>query len=833
MPTTIEHQTTGVKYVWNFNQDVETGTFWDGSPYVIAKPDLKLVSMKMETADGIFDANTIVEDIELGWKGKAGFKGELYINGLVKNPNAMMDIDQNGRPRYSGNQHDCRSFGTFNNGWRREKSVRDPVTKKLMKVPTATNDPSSYSNDFNLTKFMEMHNTLRSGQGVPIEVGDSLLVAYSNFDRNCPHTWNISYNSGYPYQKIVSRSCVMSYGTVFVLEKHPTEVCFRPPMFWPEEDRKNRPMHPVSKAVSNLPASDELTTHTSTQGFDRVPNFNAAPAFRTFCYGFPLGSGITYSQRLPLYTASANANITAANAPSAYGAYYQAPLLGRLASLYSKDAPEANRIEALKVIVQWGIDAFGSIKSFGQTTSGAGQRPCVARPWSIVAGHFLGQPAMRMPESIMLQDTKRADGYFNNVMADMSSEGEAQESDGADDDIRTITDGVPENRGKQFTVSQWRNWMYGDFNTLQGKKRRLARFTSLESVCYHKVVDDPTNLIFHYDYMGASHRRSFTGEGCIFGMTTPTERVPVPRLENATGGVTGNFAKMQWMTTLPTELTGWGFSHDGKPTTFPHAYIQITEGPGSGNTLYRILHQWGNMRTGNNGGQSNNPNFLGFGLVLDRPWANGTPDQTSKIRMITCTKENVGETLYIISPDLHQPMSADANLSPSTPYGDICEDLLVRIYGWMHYIKNRTGSNPDLDADSTFAHDYIQRIIFTNPYNWATYSTHYTVTGARQWEVSVMNRWYNRPATNAETAKTIDWRGIPGILTWFGVPVANNEVQIKGDLNNDGVIDGQDMALLLSRWGSNYTDYDLNNDGVVDAADLTILQSNWGKKKKT
>ncbi len=44
-----------------------------------------------------------------------------------------------------------------------------------------------------------------------------------------------------------------------------------------------------------------------------------------------------------------------------------------------------------------------------------------------------------------------------------------------------------------------------------------------------------------------------------------------------------------------------------------------------------------------------------------------------------------------------------------------------------------------------------------------------------------------------------------------------------GDLNNDGVVDGADLGLLLLSWGTNDPDADLNNDGIVDGADLGLL----------
>ena len=48
-----------------------------------------------------------------------------------------------------------------------------------------------------------------------------------------------------------------------------------------------------------------------------------------------------------------------------------------------------------------------------------------------------------------------------------------------------------------------------------------------------------------------------------------------------------------------------------------------------------------------------------------------------------------------------------------------------------------------------------------------------------------------------------------------------------GDLNCDGVVNGQDLGLLLNSWGLAAVPSDLNCDGAVDGADLGILLSAW------
>lgn len=50
----------------------------------------------------------------------------------------------------------------------------------------------------------------------------------------------------------------------------------------------------------------------------------------------------------------------------------------------------------------------------------------------------------------------------------------------------------------------------------------------------------------------------------------------------------------------------------------------------------------------------------------------------------------------------------------------------------------------------------------------------------------------------------------------------------SGDLDCNGVVDGADLGVLLSAWGTNACAADLNFDGVVNGADLGVLLGNWG-----
>jgi len=57
--------------------------------------------------------------------------------------------------------------------------------------------------------------------------------------------------------------------------------------------------------------------------------------------------------------------------------------------------------------------------------------------------------------------------------------------------------------------------------------------------------------------------------------------------------------------------------------------------------------------------------------------------------------------------------------------------------------------------------------------------------------------------------------------------VVDNWVRGVGDFNADGVVNGADLAFVLSAWRTTNPFADLNGDGVVDGADLASLLSVW------
>ena len=92
--------------------------------------------------------------------------------------------------------------------------------------------------------------------------------------------------------------------------------------------------------------------------------------------------------------------------------------------------------------------------------------------------------------------------------------------------------------------------------------------------------------------------------------------------------------------------------------------------------------------------------------------------------------------------------------------------------------------------------------------------------------------------TNADGVATLNVRDClkPVISLRAWTPMANTtdartdlpiSSAILGDVNGDGQVNGADLGMMLSAWGSGNDACDLNNDGIVNGADLGLLLAQW------
>lgn len=63
---------------------------------------------------------------------------------------------------------------------------------------------------------------------------------------------------------------------------------------------------------------------------------------------------------------------------------------------------------------------------------------------------------------------------------------------------------------------------------------------------------------------------------------------------------------------------------------------------------------------------------------------------------------------------------------------------------------------------------------------------------------------------------------------YFNGELYRQEKRCEGDVNEDGVVNGIDLAAVIGYWGLTNPDADLDDDGTVGGTDLTILLARWG-----
>ena len=82
-------------------------------------------------------------------------------------------------------------------------------------------------------------------------------------------------------------------------------------------------------------------------------------------------------------------------------------------------------------------------------------------------------------------------------------------------------------------------------------------------------------------------------------------------------------------------------------------------------------------------------------------------------------------------------------------------------------------------------------------------------------------------------ATVVVWSdGATGVADIKGQRIGNNGVIganpiSPGDLNQDGIVNGMDLALVLAGWGTNNAQADYNHDGLVDGSDLAGVLADW------
>lgn len=136
------------------------------------------------------------------------------------------------------------------------------------------------------------------------------------------------------------------------------------------------------------------------------------------------------------------------------------------------------------------------------------------------------------------------------------------------------------------------------------------------------------------------------------------------------------------------------------------------------------------------------------------------------------------------------------------------------------------------DATTTPAQqDYLRVDVSNN--NGATWTVVASIgSQGSTWQTKTYNLENFVPLTSTMKVRFVASDNPNNSLTEAGIDdlvirvIECTQASCTGDINNSGVVDAADIAILLGGWGG--TTGDLNNDGTTDAADLAVLLGNWG-----
>lgn len=160
-------------------------------------------------------------------------------------------------------------------------------------------------------------------------------------------------------------------------------------------------------------------------------------------------------------------------------------------------------------------------------------------------------------------------------------------------------------------------------------------------------------------------------------------------------------------------------------------------------------------------------------------------------------------------------------ISPSLDATQVASPILSFFYAF----NNTGGSNPGEDP-------FTVSLSGNNGSTWTTILTTTTTTaGWTEFRVPIATIMAPTAAMKLRF-QAVD-AGVGGSI----VEAAVDDISIlgydcapptvPGDINADGIVNGQDLTLLLGQWGASGGPADINGDGIVDGQDLATLVSAW------
>lgn len=91
--------------------------------------------------------------------------------------------------------------------------------------------------------------------------------------------------------------------------------------------------------------------------------------------------------------------------------------------------------------------------------------------------------------------------------------------------------------------------------------------------------------------------------------------------------------------------------------------------------------------------------------------------------------------------------------------------------------------------------------------------------------------YWNRALTDSEAA-TVSSANVAVAYSYMASTVTPTPIPagtLKGDLNNDRIVNSLDWSIMNSKWFTSDSTADLNTDGIINSLDFSIMNGNWLK----
>lgn len=634
--------------------------------------------------------------------------------------------------------------------------------------------------------------TLAALNSVGLTFNDMIVTADSIwFDQNHP-LYGLTFNTG-PAQGTVrfgfsetipnstgiyptkggSRSPIKRYGVLTVLKQGLTQESFRPPVQWKTDiSTRSQFIVPLSHAKSVSTIASIFGHQTTDQSI-----YSGLP-FRSNQYLDSLvihgGNEIRRQSDNPMYGGE--------NTDLLGGIQYEVyPVLSTLLfDMTNTNNTVAQRELARNRFIQYGIDAYGAVLSGvdGGQVSGA-HRNCELLPSILITGWLIG--ATFGDQMIDIYNTLRSN--FPGLT------------------------GLSDERVGDYFFGEWSQFAGVTTNPETGRSMRQTWSPSSPNGTYVTSAEIITQPSFHENYAD----QNLVGK---FGKL------------NVAGG------------NYPSTTSGRGFYRydtnirSGGWYNYPGCYLKVTSGPGSGNTIYKILDV-GKLTVGS-------VNLAADYIVVDRPWFSGLPDATSTvecypfrngIHSFDGSTADIGRYYYTGAYEAKYSSANGVANNASLSYRNI-------LYGSMHWSAKITFM--------TFLKKLFEitgnvNFISSNAFKWYT-----DVVGGYNRYIGDNSLLGNTP--RQEYIQNIKWNEIYGSVganyTRMGIggksriPILQNWMGITGATQfgkaewstfpGQGLTyNASGMSRVLANWGGPGNS-DFNGDGITDSLDLAFITSNWG-----